>query len=59
MGHPSFDEMGQKRPGLYPPSQKATGVSPWMNAERVSDEASAKADTLRRVPPKNFKMPRL
>jgi hypothetical protein len=30
-----------------------------MNAERVSAEASAKADTLRRVSPKNFKMPRL
>jgi rhodanese-related sulfurtransferase len=29
-----------------------------MNAERVSAEASAKADTLRRVSPKNFKMPR-
>jgi hypothetical protein len=30
-----------------------------MNAERVSAEASAKADMLRRVSPKNVKMPRL
>jgi hypothetical protein len=29
-----------------------------MNAERVSAEALAKADMLRRVPPKNVKMPR-
>ncbi len=38
---------------LYPPSQKATGANPWMNAGRVSAKALAKADTLRRVTPKS------
>ena len=38
---------------FYPPSQNATGVNPWMNAERVSDVALAKADMLRRVTPKS------
>jgi len=35
----------------YPPSQKATGVSPWMNARWVPSVALAKEGTLRRVPP--------
>ena len=32
---------------IYPPSQIATGVSPWMNTRRVSSVALAKDDTLR------------
>src|SRR3990172_12241755 len=36
---------------LYPPSQKATGVNPWMNARWVPSGALAKEGTLRRVPP--------
>ena len=35
----------------YPPSQKATGVNPWMNARWVPSEALAKEGALRRVPP--------
>jgi hypothetical protein len=31
----------------------------WRNAQRVSSEALAKEDTLRRVPPKTQKGPRL
>ena len=36
---------------IYPPSQKATGVNPWMNARGVPSVALAKEGTLRRVPP--------
>jgi hypothetical protein len=36
---------------FYPPSQKATGVNPWMNARWVPSVALAKEGTLRRVPP--------
>jgi len=36
---------------VYPPSQKATGVNPWMNARRVPSVALAKEGMLRRVPP--------
>src|SRR3990170_8470110 len=36
---------------FYPPSQKATGVSPWMNARRVPPVALAEERSLRRVPP--------
>jgi len=36
---------------VYPPSQKATGVNPWMNARGVPSVALAKEGTLRRVPP--------
>jgi hypothetical protein len=35
----------------YPPSQKATGVNPWMDARWVPSVALAKEGTLRRVPP--------
>jgi uncharacterized protein (DUF433 family) len=34
----------------YPPSQKATGVNPWMNVRWVPSVALAKEGTLRRVP---------
>jgi hypothetical protein len=37
--------------GFYPPSQKATGVNPWMNARWVPTVALAKVGALRRVPP--------
>ena len=36
---------------VYPPSQKATGVNPWMNARWVPSVALAKEGTLRWVPP--------
>ena len=36
---------------FYPPSQKATGVKPWMNARWVPSVALAKGGTLRRVSP--------
>ncbi len=36
---------------LYPPSQKAAGVNPWMNARRLFFLAFAKENTLRRVAP--------
>jgi L-tartrate/succinate antiporter len=36
---------------VYPPSQKATGVNPWMNARWVPAVALAKVGALRRVPP--------
>jgi len=35
----------------YPPSQKATGVNPWMNARGVPSVALAKEGSLRRVSP--------
>ena len=35
----------------YPPSQKATGVNPWLNARWVPSVALAKEGALRRVPP--------
>ena len=44
---------------LHPPMQEATAVKLWRNAQRVSSEALAKEDTLRRVPPKTQKGPRL
>jgi hypothetical protein len=34
-------------------------MKPWRNAQRVSSEALAKEDMLRRVPPKTPKGPRL
>ena len=39
------------RSRVYSPSQKATGVNPWMNARWVPAVAWAKGGTLRRVPP--------
>jgi len=36
---------------IYPPSQKSTGVNPWMNARRLSSVTLAKEDTLWRVAP--------
>ena len=39
------------QPNLHPPTQEATAVKLWRNAERVSSEALAKEDMLRRVPP--------
>ncbi len=36
-----------RTPSFYPPSQKATGVNPWMNAKWVSSVALAEEDTLR------------
>jgi len=36
---------------LCPPSQKATGVTPWMNARWVPSVALGKEGVLRRVPP--------
>ena len=42
----------EERP-IHPPTQEATAVKPGRNAERVSSEALAKEDTLRRVPPKS------
>jgi hypothetical protein len=44
---------------LHPPTQEATAVKPWRNVQRVSSEASAKEDMLRRVSPKILKGPRL
>lgn len=44
---------------IHPPTQEATAVKPWKNAQRVSSEALAKGDMLRRVPPKTQKEPRL
>ena len=44
---------------FHPPTQEATVVKLWRNAQRVSSEALAKEDTLRRVPPKTQKGPRL
>jgi hypothetical protein len=44
---------------FHPPAQEATAVKLWRNAQRVSSEALAKEDTLRRVPPKTQKGPRL
>ena len=38
-------------PVFYPPSQKATGLNPWMNARWVPSVALAKEGALRRVPP--------
>ena len=35
----------------YPPSQKATGVNPWMNARWVPSVALAKEGVLRRFRP--------
>jgi hypothetical protein len=43
----------------HPPTQEATAVKPWRNAQRVSSEASAKEDMLRRVTPKKQEGPRL
>jgi hypothetical protein len=34
---------------IHPPTQEATVVKPWRYAQRVSSEALAKEDTLRRV----------
>ncbi len=44
---------------LHPPTQEATAVKLWRNAQWVSSEALAKEDTLRRVPPKTQQGPRL
>jgi hypothetical protein len=44
---------------VLPPTQEATAVKLWRNAQRVSSEALAKEDTLRQVPPKTQKGPRL
>lgn len=37
---------------IHSPAQEAMAGRPWRNAEWVSAEASAKADMLRRIPPK-------
>jgi|GEM_PF-3466951 len=37
---------------VHPPTQEATALQPWRNAQRVSSEALAKEDMLRRVSPK-------
>jgi hypothetical protein len=39
-------------PDIHPPTQEATAVKLWRNAQRVSSEALAKEDALRRVPPR-------
>jgi hypothetical protein len=44
---------------VHPPTQEATAVKPWRNAQRVSSEALAKEDMLRRVTPKKQEGPRL
>ncbi len=44
---------------VHTPPQKATAVKLWRKAQWVSSEALAKEDTLRRVPPKTQKGPRL
>ena len=44
---------------VHPPTQEATAVKLWRNAQWVSSEALAKEDTLRRVPPKTQQGPRL
>ena len=44
---------------IHPPTQEATAVKLWRNAQWVSSEALAKEDTLRRVPPKTQEGPRL
>ena len=44
---------------FHPPTQEATAVKPWRNAQRVSSEALAKEDMLRRVSPKKPEGPRL
>ena len=46
-------------PALHPPTQEATAVKLWRNVQRVSSEALAKEDTLRRIPPKTQQGPRL
>jgi hypothetical protein len=43
--------IGHNAARFYPPSQKATGVSHWMNARRVPSVALAEEGSLRRVPP--------
>ena len=43
----------------HPPTQEATAVEPWRNAQRVFFEALAKEDMLRRVSPKIPEAPRL
>jgi hypothetical protein len=45
--------------GLHPPTQEATAVKLWRNAQWVSSEALAIEDTLWRVLPKTQKGPRL
>ena len=44
---------------VHTPPQEATAVKLWRKAQWVSSEALAKEDTLRRVPPKTQKGPRL
>ncbi|MBH0203922.1 MAG: hypothetical protein HP496_16885 [Nitrospira sp.] len=44
---------------LHLSTQEATAGKLWRNAQWVSSEALAKEDTLRRVPPKTQKGPRL
>jgi len=44
---------------FHPPTQEATAVKPWRNAQRVSSEALAKEDMLRRVSAKTPEGPRL
>ncbi len=44
---------------FHPPTQEATAVKLWRNAQRVSSEALAKEDMLRRVSPKKPEGPRL
>ena len=57
-------------PRFHPPTQEATAVKLWRSAQWVSSDPSARAyglraealakeDTLRRVPPKTQKGPRL
>ena len=49
----------QGTPPFHPPTQEATAINPWRKAQRVSFEALAKEDTLRRASPKSQEGPRL
>jgi hypothetical protein len=59
-----LNEAGRKLNGadtliVHSPPQEDTAAKPWRNAQRVSSEALAKEDMLRRVSPKSQKGPRL
>jgi hypothetical protein len=55
-----LSQQGQRHRILFhPPTQEATVVKPWRNAQQVSSEALAKEDMLRRISPKKPEGPRL
>ena len=56
---PAICILTQSGKASHSPRQEVTAVKLWRNAQRVSSEAWAKEDTLRRVPPKTQKGPRL